>query len=184
MKFLDYFEAIDSMEKEYNELQKDELYPIFNKEDNTFKVLSINTHQDDLSDFEEYLIYYGLLNQEGNLRFQLKLLQLKPQFLKTTKVFVCVLTGTWSNTDIEINDEVQIFGNFSKDNLSILIKNNFDQETSILSQNFLVVEPHFLLHPTAITASLVCPRKGVLTSYIGGREDVSLPLIKGYYFLT
>ena len=170
---------MESLEKEYSELKKDDTYQILNNDENCFEVISVKDYRDDLSDCEEILRVFGLLNAEGNIRYKLKILKLKHNLVSTAKIFVCVLSGIWSETEVEAKDEVQIFGKFCPNFLAIHIKNNFDQETSIFHHNFIIVEPNFLLHPTAITSSLPCPRKSFLSSYVGGRDDISLPLLKG-----
>lgn len=176
---LDFLEALENLEKEYNELQKDEVYQILQNEDNCFRVTSVFTNQDDLYVWEEILECFGLLNAEGNLRCQLKILQLKHSLIKTNKVFTCLLTGNWAETDIEINDEVQIFGKFNPDYLAILIQNASNQEQYLFNQHFIIVEPGFLLNPTVITSSLPCFRRSIISSYIAGRDEASLPMIKG-----
>ena len=176
---MEFLEALESLEREHNELKKDETYQILNNDENCFKVESVRDYQDDLSDCEEILRVFGLLNAEGNIRYKLKVLKLKHPLVATNKTFTCVLSGIWSETDVEARDEVQIFGKFSSDHLAIHIKNNFDQETSIFHHSFIIVEPSFLLYPTAITSSHPCYRRSFLTSYIGGKDDVSLPLLKG-----
>ncbi len=175
----DFFDAIDNLEKEYNELQKDEVHQILQNEENTFKVVSVKDNSDNLYEYQDMFASFGLVNAQGDLRCKLKVLGLKHQLIKTDKVFVCVLTGTWSETEVDPNDEVQVFGKFCQDFLSILIQNSFDQERNLFNQHFIVVEPSILLPPTTITTALPCNRRGVLSAYIGGRDEVSLPLLKG-----
>jgi len=176
----DFFDAIDNLEKEYNELQKDEVHQILQNDENTFQVISVKDNADNLYEYQDMFASFGLVNAQGDLRCKLKVLGLKHQLIKTDKVFLCVLTGTWSETDVDPNDEVQIFGKFCQDFLSILIQNSFDQERNLFNQHFIVVEPSILLPPTTITTALPCNRRGVLSTYIGGRDEVSLPLLKGF----
>ncbi len=159
-------------------MQKDETYQVFQNDDNLFKVVGLKTHEDDLTVYEDILLEFGIISAEGKLRCAVKILVLKHP-LVSSRYFKCILIGTWVDTEVDIDDEVQVFGKFNRQNLSILIQNAFDMTHSIFSNHFIIVEPTMLLNPTLITSSYPCHRKAILSGLFGGREDVSTAMTKG-----
>lgn len=177
--FLEYLNALEDLEKEYEELKKDEVYQIVQNDDNCFQVMSIKDNQDDLFEYEEMLRAFGILSDEGNIRCKVRILGLKHTLIQTNKLFACVLTGNWTETDVEIKDEVQIFGKFCEEYRAILLQNISYTEQSFFNNHFLIVEPGIHLAPTTITSSFPCFRRSILSNYVSGRDDASLPLLKG-----
>lgn len=177
--FTEFLDALENMEKEYEELQKDEVYQIVQNDDNCFQIVSIKGNQDDLLEYEEMLRAFGILSDEGNIRCKVKILGLKHTLIPTNKLFACVLTGNWTETDVEIKDEVQIFGKFCEEYRAILLQNVSKLDDNFFNNHFLIVEPAIHLAPTTITSSFPCFRRSILSNYISGRDDASLPMLKG-----
>ena len=171
-------EALELMEKQQLEMQKDDAYQVYQNDDNLFKVVGLKTYEDDLSVYEDMLTDFGIMNSEGKVRCAVKILVLKHP-LVSSRYFKCVLIGTWVDTDVDIDDEVQVFGKFNPQHAAILIQNAFDMTHSIFTNHFIIVEPTMLLNPTLITSSYPCHRRAILSGYFGGREDVSLSMTKG-----
>lgn len=179
LTLVEFFDALENLEKEYEELKRDEVYQICQNDDNCFQVVSIKGNQDDLLEYEDMLNAFGIVSEEGNIRCKIKILGLKHTTIKTDRFFACVLTGNWTETDVGIQDTVQVFGKFYEEHRAILLQNVANLDQNFFNNHFLIVEPGIHLAPTTITSSFPCFRRSVLSNYVSGKDDASLPMLKG-----
>ena len=163
------------------ETQNSPLFKITNNLDNNFIVVDIKTYHDDLFKYSDLLSDYCLLNDDGSPKTFIKILILQHDTIKTDCIFYAILKGFWEDTYIEINDNVHVFGKINHSNLSILLDDKFDvKDNFFFNTNFMIVEPSFLVYPTALTASFPCYRRPIFQmNFLGRDADTSITMMKG-----
>ena len=88
-------------------------------------------------------------------------LDLKKEEEQLSQKFLCILRGSWINTQVKPGDVVNVLADFNSDLEAYVIDN---------LTGLLVVNPDFLLSGTSIVSTLFCMRKSVLNEMYKGTE--------------
>ena len=83
---------------------------------------------------------------------------------------LCYLKGSWMNTDVQVDDIVNILSVDEKDDGKIVIDD---------MNGLIVINPDLLVSGTSIVSTLFCMRKAVLSERFKGHEGTSRSMLTG-----
>jgi hypothetical protein len=168
------------------EEQKGDFNKIVNATENTFIVMETLTGAQASKRFASEILSYNMTEKNPMLKISLErpvfiFLILKHDVYCQDLRFYAVLHSTWMTTQCAVGDKVNIIGQFRKGTQIIFISDygGADSDDHVFSNNIIILEPDYILHPTAITMSLPCYRKVILSQFLQPKDEGSCYALQG-----